>query len=68
MKKVDFVRVTSELNGFGFGKGIKFVFFGIEDIIMERVEQGWDYCGYVPIETQSNGGLETISLIFQMEE
>lgn len=48
MKKVEFVRVKSELCGYGFGKGSKYGFDGVEDIIRERILQGWTYCGYVP--------------------
>ena len=68
MKKVEFVRVTAELSGFGLGKGIKSEFESIEDIIKERIEDGWSYMGYVPIETRGTGDIETLSLIFQREE
>ena len=37
MKKVEFVRVKSELCGYGFGKGSKYGFDGVEDIIRERI-------------------------------
>ena len=67
MKKVEFVRLKSELYGYGFGKGAKYGFEGVEEIIKERIESGWDYCGYVPLETRGPGDIETISLIFQKE-
>ncbi|MCR4952416.1 MAG: DUF4177 domain-containing protein [Solobacterium sp.] len=68
MKKVEFVRVTAELSGFGLGKGIKSEFASIEDIIKERIEDGWSYMGYVPVVTRGTGDIETLSLIFQRDE
>lgn len=68
MKKVEFVRLKSELYGYGFGKGAKYGFEGVEEIIRERIESGWNYCGYVPLETRGTGDIETMSLIFQKEE
>lgn len=68
MKKVDFVRVKSELCGYGFGKGTKYSFDGVEKMIQERIESGWEYCGYVPIETRGTGDIETMSLVFQKED
>lgn len=68
MKKVEFVRIKAELTGFGVGKGIKSKFESIEDIIKERIENGWSYIGYVPIETRGTGDIETLSLIFQRDE
>ena len=68
MKKVEFVRIKADLIGFGVGKGIKSRFDSIEDIIKERIENGWSYMGYVPIETRGTGDIETLSLIFQRNE
>ncbi len=68
MKKVEFVRIKADLIGFGVGKGIKSRFESIEDIIKERIENGWSYMGYVPIETRGTGDIETLSLIFQRNE
>lgn len=68
MKKVEFVRIKSELIGYGLGKGTKYGFGRVEEIIKERIENGWDYCGYVPIETRGTGDIETMSLIFQKDE
>ena len=68
MKKVEFVRIKADLIGFGVGKGIKSRFESIEDIIKERIENGWSYMRYVPIETRGTGDIETLSLIFQRNE
>jgi len=68
MRKVEFVRIKSELIGYGLGKGTKYGFDSVEDIIKERIENGWDYCGYVPIETRGTGDIETMSLVFQKDE
>ena len=68
MKKVEFLRVKSVLSGYGLGKGTKYSFDGVEKLIKERIESGWDYCGYVPVETRGTGDIETMSLVFQKEE
>lgn len=68
MKKVEFVRVKSDLSGFGLVKGQKYSFEGVEDIIKKRIEDGWSFEGYIPLETRGTGDIETMSLIFQKEE
>ncbi|XCP86347.1 DUF4177 domain-containing protein [Roseburia hominis] len=68
MTKVEFVRIKSELCGYGLGKGTKYSFVDAEEIIKERIENGWSFEGYIPIETRGTGDIETMSLIFQMEE
>ena len=68
MKKVEFVKVKSVLTGYGLGKGSKYAFLDVEEIIKERIESWWDYCGYVPVETRGTGDIETMSLVFQKEE
>ena len=68
MKKVEFVRVKAELSGYGFGKGIKSSFDSVEEIIKERIMDGWSFEGYVPIETRGTGDIETLSLVFQRDE
>ena len=65
MKKVEFVRLKSELCGYGLGKGTKYSFEGVEKVIKERIENGWEYCGFVPFETRGTGDIEIMSLIFQ---
>lgn len=68
MKRVEFVRVKSELCGYGLGKGARYSFNGIEEIIKERIANGWSFEGYIPIETRATGDIETMSLIFQKNE
>lgn len=67
MKQVDFVRVSSEVSGYGLGKGMKYSFGGVEDTVRERIEAGWEFCGYVPLVTRATGDIETMSLIFQKD-
>mgnify|MGYP006923395342 CR=1 FL=1 len=68
MKKVEFVKLKSELDGYGPFKGSVYTFRGVEDIIKERVENGWEYLGYIPVQTRATGDIETMSLIFQKDE
>ncbi|MDO5293062.1 MAG: DUF4177 domain-containing protein [bacterium] len=67
MKKVEFERVRSQLSGFGLGKGTKYKFSDVETIIRRRVQDGWEFCGYVPVETRGTGDIESMSLVFQKE-
>lgn len=67
IKKVEFVRLKSTLKGFGVGKGVKYVFDDFRDIIKEKIEQGWDYNGYIPVEQRGTGDVEQIDLIFTKE-
>lgn len=67
MKQVEFVRFKSEPCGFGLGKGGKYSFDGVEETIRERIEAGWEFCGFVPVETRATGEIETLSLVFQRD-
>ena len=49
MKKVEFEQIKSELWGIGLIKGGHYVFRGVEEIIQKRLQDGWEYCGWVPI-------------------
>ncbi len=68
MKKVEFVQVVSEFSGLGLGRGNRYEFMGVEEIIRQRILDSWQYNGYVPLTTRGTGELETISLIFQKDE
>ena len=46
---------------------MKYCFTGIEDIIEDRLMDGWSFEGYVPVETRGIGDIETLSLIFQKD-
>lgn len=67
MKKVDFVQIKAELSGYGLGQGTRYCFEGVEEVIRDRLESGWEYYGYVPLTTRGTGAIETISLIFRKE-
>ena len=67
MKKVEFVRIKYELTG-RFIKRTDYSFAGAEKIIKERIENGWSFEGYIPIDMKGNGSVVTISLIFQKDE
>lgn len=68
MKKVEFVRVESQLSGYGYLKGIKSSFEPAEDVIEEYLLNGWDYLGYIPVETRATVEEQIISLIFSKED
>ena len=69
MKKVEFVQINSVISGWNpLYKGGKFTFEKIEETIRERIQDGWEYSGWVPLNTRSTGDVESISLIFQKDE
>lgn len=68
MKDVKFVQISSEFSGYGFGKGTCNSFANAEETVEKYIKNGWEYCGYLPIETRGTGELTTISLVFQKEE
>ena len=68
MKKVEFVRLKSTRDGYGMFKGMVYGFDHVEEIIQKRIEEGWEYEGFVPVETRGTGDTETISLIFVKDE
>lgn len=67
MEKVIFVRVQSKLKGFNIGKGGKYVFEDVQDIIKEKIKEGYTYQGYVPVEFRGTGDMSKIDLIFTKE-
>lgn len=68
MKKVEFEQIKSELWGIGLIKGGHYAFRGVEEIIQKRLQDGWEYCGWVPIEARATGDVEIMSLVFQKYE
>ena len=68
MKKIKFIEIKSELNGWGGIKGYKYVFPNINETIEKMIQEGWEYSGYIPNETRGTGEIEKLSLIFQKED
>lgn len=68
MKEVKFERIKSQYKGYGVRKGSKYHFDQVEEIIRLHIEEGWEYCGFVPLETRGTGDIELMSLIFQREK
>ena len=68
LKKVVFVQVKSNLKGFGVGKGIKYIFEDVRNIILEKAKEGYTYKGYVPVEFRGTGDMTIMDLVFEKEE
>ncbi|ONI40212.1 hypothetical protein AN639_12410 [Candidatus Epulonipiscium fishelsonii] len=66
MKKVDFVRVKAQRE-FVLRKGRIDNFNGAEKIIRDRIENGWEFAGYVPLQFINETQLDTITLVFQKD-
>lgn len=43
MKRIEFITIQSKVNGYGLGKGVKYIFENYRDIIKEKLEQGYEY-------------------------
>lgn len=67
MKKVKFIEIKSESNGWSPVRGRKFTFPNIDKKVEAMLKDGWNYCGFVPMETSAVSSIEKISLIFQKE-
>lgn len=67
MKKIEFVRIDSKLVGFGVGKGVKYVFEEHKKIIKEKLEQGFEYKGFIPVEYRGTGDMTKMDLVFEKE-
>ncbi|MDE5888888.1 MAG: DUF4177 domain-containing protein [Bacilli bacterium] len=67
MKKVKFIEIKAESSGLSLGRGRKFRFPNVNKKIETMIKDGWEFCGYVPVETAIASNLEKISLIFQKE-
>ena len=68
MRQVEFEHVRAEWVGYGLGKGMENQFTGAEECIQARIQEGWDYQGYLPLTTRGTGEIEEISLVFVREE
>lgn len=66
MKKVKLIKVKAQTSGWGFFRGYQYE-FSANQVVIDMIEKGWDFCGYIPCTVRSIGGFETISLIFQKE-
>ena len=58
MKKVEFIRIESKMSGFGIGKGVKYIFEDIRNVIKDMIEKGWSYDGYIPVMQRGTGDVE----------
>ena len=67
VKQVMFARISAEMNGYGM-KGGRYSFTRAEEIIQEKIEKGWSYKGFLPLNIRGTGEIETISLIFEKDE
>ena len=68
MKRIEFITIQSKVNGNGLGKGVKYIFENYRDIIKEKLEQGYEYKGFLPVEIRGTGEIEKIDLIFESVE
>ena len=68
MKQVEFEQIKSVPVGYGMGKGMRYRFEEAELIIRRRIQAGWEFEGFVPLETRATGDVETYALVFVQEQ
>ena len=65
MYKYEYVTVSIDFEGWGFGAGN---LYGIEDyrsIIDKKAKDGWRYVGCIPTKQRGTGHTEEMDLIFE---
>ena len=65
MDKIKLIRVNSKTTGFKIFQGLVISFEECEKIIVEQMESGYEYKGFVPVEQRGRGEFTKIDLIFQ---
>lgn len=67
MKEVIFVRIKATLVTYGDMKGLQYTFEDVRTVITEKLSEGFNYCGFVPVILRGTGEMDEIDLIFERE-
>lgn len=68
MKKIEFINVKSKYKNYKLLKGTEYNFDSCKKIIESKLNEGYNYEGFIPHITKGNGETESIYLIFVREE
>jgi len=55
-------------DGYGLVYGRTMSFDHLEKTINQYAEEGWRYCGWLPLKQRSSGFVEKIKLVFEREK
>ena len=67
MMEVIFVRIKATLVTYGDMKGLQYTFGDIRDVITDKLSEGYNYCGFVPVILRGTGEMDEIDLIFERD-
>lgn len=68
MLKYEFERVRSTMEGFGLINGTVYGSADYQEIIKNRVLDGWRFVGTIPATQRATGHIEEMDLVFEKEE
>lgn len=49
-------------------KGNKYSFPDIKEIIEDKINEGWSYCGFIPNTIRADGEMDKLTLVFERDE
>jgi len=67
MYTYEFVRISTDISGWGLVNGNKYGNEEYRQIILERAKEGWRYVGYIPAVQRGTGHIEEMDLVFEKE-
>ena len=67
MYTYEFVRISTDISGWGLVNGNKYGNEEYRQIIIERAKDGWRYVGHIPAVQRGTGHIEEMDLVFEKE-
>ena len=67
MYTYEFVRISTDISGWGLVNGNKYGNDEYRQIILDRAKAGWRYVGYIPAVQRGTGHVEEMDLVFEKE-
>ena len=67
MYTYEFVRISTDISGWGLVNGNKYGNDEYRQIILARAKDGWRYVGYIPAVQRGTGHVEEMDLVFEKE-
>ena len=67
MYNYEFVRISTDISGWGLVNGNKYGNDEYRQIILDRAKEGWRYVGYIPAVQRGTGHVEEMDLVFEKE-
>ena len=67
MYTYEFVRISTDISGWGLVNGNKYGNDEYRQIILDRAKDGWRYVGYIPAVQRGTGHVDEMDLVFEKE-